>query len=230
MAYRWSRFWMRFAGLNRSGRIATWLATWFAPPHYQRESLAYMHRHGYISPRATIYHSELHLGAKVFVDDDCMIYQNIDGGAVTLGDKSRIYRNTIVETGAGGHVTLGKNASIHPRCQLNAYLAPIEIGDDVMIAANCAFYSYDHSINPDTPIHKQPITSKGGIAIGKEAWLGTGVIVLCGVRIGKGAVIGAGSVVTKDIPEGAIAVGNPARVVKMRHEIGSENVSTDIIS
>jgi serine acetyltransferase len=46
--------------------------------------------------------------------------------------------------------------------------------------------------------------------------------VLDGVRIGKGAVIGAGAVVTNDIPDGAIAVGVPARVVKMRGEIPSE--------
>lgn len=51
------------------------------------------------------------------------------------------------------------------------------------------------------------------------AWLGVGVIVLGGVRIGAGAVIGAGSVVTQDVPDGAIAVGVPARVVKMRSEL-----------
>jgi acetyltransferase-like isoleucine patch superfamily enzyme len=49
--------------------------------------------------------------------------------------------------------------------------------------------------------------------------LGFGVIVLSGVRIGKGAVIGAGSVVTQDIPDNAIACGNPARVVKMRSDL-----------
>jgi acetyltransferase-like isoleucine patch superfamily enzyme len=52
-----------------------------------------------------------------------------------------------------------------------------------------------------------------------DAWLGYGVIVLDGVRIGKGAVVGAGAVVTHDIPEGAIAVGVPARVVKMRSDL-----------
>jgi acetyltransferase-like isoleucine patch superfamily enzyme len=45
------------------------------------------------------------------------------------------------------------------------------------------------------------------------------VIVLDGVRIGKGAVIGAGSVVNRDIPDEAIAVGNPARVIKMRSSL-----------
>ena len=49
--------------------------------------------------------------------------------------------------------------------------------------------------------------------------------MLSGVRIGKGAVIGAGAVVTDDIPDGAIAVGAPARVVKMRSEVvGAESL------
>ncbi len=62
----------------------------------------------------------------------------------------------------------------------------------------------------------QPLQTKGGIFIHDEAWLGYGVIVLSGVQIGKGAVIGAGSVVTRDVPDNAIAVGVPARVVRMR--------------
>jgi acetyltransferase-like isoleucine patch superfamily enzyme len=55
--------------------------------------------------------------------------------------------------------------------------------------------------------------------IGDHAWLGFGVVVLDGVRIGHGAVIGANAVVTSDIPDGAVAAGNPARVVKMRDDV-----------
>jgi acetyltransferase-like isoleucine patch superfamily enzyme len=88
-----------------------------------------------------------------------------------------------------------------------------------MISPNCALYSYNHGIEPDKPIRKQPLETKGGIVIDDDAWLGFGVIVLDGVRIGKGAVIGAGSVVTHDVPDNAIAAGVPARVVKMRDEL-----------
>ena len=65
-------------------------------------------------------------------------------------------------------------------------------------------------------IKRQPLTTRGGIKIGDDAWLGVGVIVLDGVSIGSGAVIGAGSVVTADVPDNAIAVGNPARVISSR--------------
>jgi phosphonate metabolism protein (transferase hexapeptide repeat family) len=54
------------------------------------------------------------------------------------------------------------------------------------------------------------------VTLGHDVWLGHGVIVLPGVSIGTGAAIGAGAVVTKDIPPFAIAVGNPARVIRFR--------------
>ncbi|MBP6971827.1 MAG: hypothetical protein KBB67_02045 [Syntrophorhabdus sp.] len=68
-------------------------------------------------------------------------------------------------------------------------------------------------------IFEQPLTTKGDIRIEDGVWLGYGVIVLSGVHIGKGAVVGAGSVVTRSIPDGAVAVGMPARVIKMRSDI-----------
>lgn len=219
MSRYWALFWMQFTGLNSFGRLATRLATWFAYPHKARIYLSQMNRKGYISPEAVIFHSDLNIGSHVFIDDRVVIFQRSKGREVTLGRKVYIYRDTILETGYGGSITIGDEASIHPRCQINAYLSPIKIGSGAMIAPNCAFYPYDHSILPDKPIREQSIISKGGITIGDEAWLGFGVIVLGGVTIGEGAVVGAGSIVTENIPPGAIAVGAPARVIKMRSEL-----------
>lgn len=64
-----------------------------------------------------------------------------------------------------------------------------------------------------------------GIEIGHNAWIGDSVIILPDVKIGNGAVIGAGSIVTKDIPPYAIAVGNPARIIKFRF---SQKMQEDI--
>lgn len=216
---RWTRFWMQRAGLSYFGRIATRLATWFAPPHKARVSLARMNPQGYIAPSVTIYHSDLRLGAHIFVDERVVIFQREGGGPIELGDRVYIYRDTIIETGYGGRLVVGAETSIHPRCQINAYKVPIQIGCGVMIAPSCALYPYDHGVAPDRPIIAQPLVSRGGIVIGDGAWLGVGVIVLGGVQIGKGAVIGAGSVVTSDVPDGAIAVGVPARVIKMRSDL-----------
>ncbi len=195
------------------------LASWVTPPHYKREILSVLGKVGYIAPTATIFHTDFKGFPKIFIDEYCVIFQNDNGGLIQLNDNVRIYRNSTLETGLGGYITIGAHSSIHPRNQLNAYKKPIIIGKQVMIAANCAFYSYDHEVYPDSPIHEQPISSKGPIVIEDEAWLGTGVIVLSGVTIGLGAVVGAGSVVTKSIPAGAIAVGNPAKVIKYRSEL-----------
>lgn len=60
------------------------------------------------------------------------------------------------------------------------------------------------------------VISRGPIEIGHDVWIGQNTMVLSGVTIGTGAVIGGSSVVTKNIPPYAIAVGNPARVLKHR--------------
>jgi acetyltransferase-like isoleucine patch superfamily enzyme len=208
---------MRWAGHRGLGRTATRLATWCAPPYRARRSLARLYPWGYRDPGADIHHPELQLGANVFIDDRVVIFQgNATGGKVELGDGVAVYRNSFLETGDGGSLTIGAHTTIHPGCQLMAYKAPIRIGRGVGMAQNCALYPYDHGTEPGESIHRQPLQTKGGIVIEDDAWLGTGVIVLTGVRIGKGAVIGAGSVVWRDVPDGAIATGVPARVVKLR--------------
>jgi hypothetical protein len=61
-------------------------------------------------------------------------------------------------------------------------------------------------------------SSRGDVVIGDDVWIGFGVTILSGVSIGNGAVIGAGTVVTKDIAPFAVAVGNPARIIKFRFD------------
>ncbi|WP_104546869.1 transferase [Chroococcidiopsis sp. TS-821] len=219
----WAAFWMQFAGLNGIGRITTWIATWFTPPYYARRRLARFNAKGYIAPSATIYHTQIKLGKHIFIGDRVTIFEdkkepNIDSGSVEIADRVHLYGDTIIQTGEWGRLTIGSDTHIQPRCQFSAYRAPIQIGRGVQIAPNCAFYPYDHGIAPGELISKQPLQTKGGIVVEDDAWLGFGVIVLDGVRIGKGAVVGAGAVVSRDIPDNAIAVGVPARVVGMRSQ------------
>jgi acetyltransferase-like isoleucine patch superfamily enzyme/GT2 family glycosyltransferase len=215
----WSRFWLQFAGLGYFGRSATYLATWFVPPDKERRHLASYNSKGYIAPSATIHHPNLKIGANVFIGERVAIQAN-NSGSVELGNRVRLHNDICIETGDGGSLKIGSDTYIQPRCQFSVYKAPIQIGCRVRIAANCAFYPYDHGLALGEVIRKQPLQTKGGITIDDDARLGLGVIVLDGVRIGKGAVVGAGAVVTHDVPDGAkITVEVPARVVNMRSSL-----------
>ncbi len=212
----WARFWMRFAGLSRMGRLATRLAEFATLPYKGRKLLAFMGENGYIASSAIVHHDNLQVGEHAFIGDDVCIYNVAGGGAFRLGARSSIHKGCIVEMGDAGVLTIGRDTHIQPNCQLSVYKGALEIGDKVQIAPRCAFYPYNHRFDAGIPIKEQPLFTKGGIRIDDDVWLGYGVVVLDGVHIGAGAVIGANSVVTTDIPENAIAVGSPAKVIKMR--------------
>ena len=70
----------------------------------------------------------------------------------------------------------------------------------------------------DYPPNLRARENRHQLIIGHDVWIGYGVLFVGGVNVGNGAIIGAGAVVAKDIPPYAIAVGNPARVVKYRFD------------
>jgi acetyltransferase-like isoleucine patch superfamily enzyme len=207
---------MLWAGHGRSGRLAMRLAAWGAPPYRARNSLARLSPAGFLAPSAIVFHPRVTFGAHIFVGDRSVLYHGGGDGHIRIGDRVHIYQDVSLETAQGGVLTIGAESSIHMRCQLMAHGGSIHVGRGVALAAGCALYPYDHGTTLGISFRHQPIETKGDIVIKDEAWLGTGVIVLSGVTIGEGAVIGAGSVVTHDIPDNAIAVGVPARVVKFR--------------
>ena len=67
----------------------------------------------------------------------------------------------------------------------------------------------------DTLIRQQP-SSRKGIEIGSNCWIGAKAVILDGVKIGNGCIIAAGAVVTKSIPDNSVAAGVPAKVIKVR--------------
>lgn len=91
----------------------------------------------------------------------------------------------------------------------------LSIGNSTMIASNVLITNENHQIDIGMGISfiKQPLSIKD-VSIGNNCWIGQNSVILPGVTIGDNCVIGAGSIVTKSIPDGCIAVGNPAKVIK----------------
>ena len=118
----------------------------------------------------------------------------------------------------GYQIRLGNNVFINYQCVF-LDIAPITIGDDTLIGPNVGIYTATHPTDPAQRLAgkcwSEPIT------IGRNVWIGGSAVILPGVTIGDGAVVAAGAVVTKDIPENAIAAGNPAKIIGSAKE-GSE--------
>lgn len=96
----------------------------------------------------------------------------------------------------------------------------IYVGDCTMLGPNVTLATAGHPVLPE--LREQGYQFNMPVRIGKNCWLGAGVIVLPGVTIGDNTVIGAGSIVTKDIPANVVAVGNPCRVLRPIGEKGRE--------
>ena len=115
----------------------------------------------------------------------------------------------------GKHVHFGK--CVYANFNLTAVDdTHIYVGDYTMIGPNVTLATAGHPILPE--LRKEAYQFNMPIHIGKNCWLGAGVIVLPGVTIGDNTVIGAGSVVTKDIPSNVVAIGNPCRILREINE------------
>ncbi len=119
----------------------------------------------------------------------------------------------------GKHVHLGNNVYFNFGVTL-VDDTHIYIGDNCMLAPNVVIATAAHPILPELRLkgcqYNMPVN------IGKNCWLGAGVLVMPGVTIGDNSVIGAGSVVTKSIPSNVVAVGNPCRILREINEHDKE--------
>ena len=112
-------------------------------------------------------------------------------------------------------VIIGDNVYINRGCELFSSMLTdqgiITIDDGAVLGPKVIIFSAGHLYNSiDLPDISAPVV------IGRHSWIGGNTTILPGVVIGEGAVVGAGSVVTKSIPAYTVAVGNPAKVIKMR--------------
>ncbi len=135
---------------------------------------------------------------------------------ITIGRKTTIHKYSRIILGATGKLRIGRECNLQSFATIAIGDSDVRIGDHVRIGPSCNLLGEDHEIDQrDTPVHKQP-RKPLGLVIGDDVFIGSNSVVLAGLHIGRGAVIGAGSVVTTDLPEYAVAVGNPARIKRHR--------------
>lgn len=119
----------------------------------------------------------------------------------------------------GGHVHFGKN--IYANFGLTMVDdTHIYVGDYTMFGPNVIIATAGHPILPE--LREKNYQYNMPVRIGKNCWLGAGVIIVPGITIGDNVVIGAGSVVTKDLPSNVVAVGNPCKVLREVNERDKE--------
>lgn len=126
-----------------------------------------------------------------------------------IGENSTI--TTPFAGAAFDKIKIGNNVFINNNCLAMAR-GGITIEDDVMIAGNVQLLSNNHDE------YERQILTCEEIIIRKGAWIGAGATILPGVTIGMYAIVGAGAIVTKDVPDYAVVVGIPAKVVKTLDE------------
>lgn len=112
---------------------------------------------------------------------------------------------------AGYHVHFGDNVYANFGLTL-VDDTHIYVGDRTMFGPNVVVATAGHPVLPE--LREKSMQFNMPVHIGRNCWLGAGVVVLPGVTIGDNSVIGAGSIVTKDIPANVVAVGNPCRVIR----------------
>ncbi|MFE5336702.1 acyltransferase [Isoptericola sp. NPDC056573] len=144
------------------------------------------------------------LGERCFVSEQASVTNEV----LELGDRTYVAAGAYVS----GTLRAGRDCSLNPYTVVRG---DVRLGDAVRIGSHTSVLGFNHSMEPELEVHRQPLTS-AGITVGDDVWIGSHVVVLDGVTVGDKAVLAAGAVVTKDVPAGAVVGGNPARLIRWR--------------
>lgn len=134
-----------------------------------------------------------------------------------IGDNSK-YKGLSSQFLYEENISIGANVCIGPGAMIDG-AGGVDICEGCIFAPDVKIYSRTHNFECDLqalPFDNIMLTAP--VLVERYVWIGTNVVILPGVTIGEGAVIGAGAVVSKNIPAYAIAVGNPAKVVRYRNK------------
>jgi acetyltransferase-like isoleucine patch superfamily enzyme len=160
---------------------------------------------------------KIRIGDGVTVDDLVVLDAKGTGNrGIDIGNGVFLGRATILSC-KDGDIVLGDHTNLGFHCEVFSGSA-VTVGRHGLFAAYVYLVGGGHEFErADMAVIDQPRAS-AGITLGDNVWLGTGAKVLDGVRLGSDVVVGANGVVTSDLPDGAIAAGVPARVLRVREK------------
>ncbi len=158
---------------------------------------------------------KIRIGDNVIIDDYCVLDAKGSGNqGIIIGNGVFLGRNTILNC-KNGDIVLEDNVNMGFNCMIFS-ASEVRVGADFLVAAYCYLVGgTHHAENPDIPVSRQGRSSRG-ITLGPGGWLGAHVTVFDGVRLGKHVVIAGGSVVNRNIPDYAVAGGNPVTIINRR--------------
>jgi acetyltransferase-like isoleucine patch superfamily enzyme len=143
------------------------------------------------------------------------ILEGFDSGRLQIGENTHLEPHCWITMNPDhGHVKIGSGCFLNLGTMIAAEKS-VTIGDHCMFGNG--FYVGDadhHFTDPNTPVTQQGFTSEGPTSIGDNCWFGVHCAVLTGVTVGNRVVVGSNSVVIEDLPDGVIAAGVPARVIR----------------
>jgi len=189
-----------------------------------RDSLRWVLRHRAFTPwyllrywrllRLRLAHPHVVLRGMVFLGKGVEVYCRPGYGRLEIGRWVHIGDGNSIRCHEGS-LRIGDKVVFGRDDVVNCYL-DVEIGAATLMADWVYITDFDHRMaDVHSPIKDQGIV-KSPVRIGPDTWIGTKTTVLRGSRVGRGCVLGAHAVVRGEIPAYAIAVGNPARVVRSR--------------
>jgi len=158
---------------------------------------------------------KIRIGDGVTVDDLVVLdAKGTSNRGIDIGDGVFLGRGTILSC-KDGDIVLGEHSNLGFHCEIFSG-STVSVGRHGLFAAQAYLVGGGHEFErADVAVVEQPRFSRG-ITLGDNVWLGAGAKVLDGVRLGRDVVVGANAVVTADLPDGSIAAGVPARVLRRR--------------
>ncbi len=141
-------------------------------------------------------------GAKIGAESRIWAYAHVMSGAV-IGSKCNIGNYAFIESGA----KLGNGVTIKNAVQV---WEGVSIEDDVFVGPACVFTNH---LRPRAFLKRPKSEWLAKTVLKKGCTLGAGSVILSNLSVGRFALVGAGSVVTKNVPDHAVVVGNPAKII-----------------